>query len=160
MNAIFSKSSGRAIGLGAVAGMRAMSAPALLSHFISKSNQPLSEDAMVDFLQTSNLSTILKGLALAEIIADKLPKAPDRISLPSLLVRTMSGAVVGATLSEPGGERKIVGAFLGGIGAIAASFTFFYLRKKVVHTTGLPDATIAIAEDVLAIWAGAALLKT
>jgi uncharacterized membrane protein len=160
MEAIFSKSRTQAIGLGAIAGMRAMSAPALLSDFLSTSPTHTLDDSPLHYLQNPGLATGLKLLAVAEMLTDKLPNIPDRISAPSLLVRTLSGALVGATISEAHGERKISGALLGGIGAIAASYAFFFLRKKLSQATPLPDTAYALLEDFLVISAGRALLKS
>jgi uncharacterized membrane protein len=160
MENIISKSRRQALGLGAVAGMRAMSAPAILSHFLSKSPDKQLNDSPLHYLQGSKLATGMKVLAVAELLADKLPQAPDRIAVPQLVVRAISGAVVGATLSEANGEKKLIGAVLGGLGAVAASYAFFYLRKKLGEATGIPDTAFALIEDTLAISAGAALLKT
>lgn len=154
-----SQSGTKALGLGAVSGMRAMSAPAILSHFLSRSAQSSLHNSPLDYLQGSKLTTVLKVLAVAEVVADKLPAIPDRITPSSLLVRTISGAVVGAASSGVNGRSKVKGALLGGIGAIAASYVFFYLRKKLVQTTGLPDTGIALLEDTLAISLGAAFVK-
>jgi uncharacterized membrane protein len=160
MGTLLSKTSRQALGLGAVAGMRAMAAPAILSHFLSQSKDNQLGDSSLHYLQNSKVATGMKFLSAAELITDKLPRTPDRISAPQLLVRIVSGAVVGATISQANGERKLTGALLGGIGAVMASYAFFYLRKKLSQATPLPDAAFAIAEDALTVWAGAALAKS
>lgn len=159
MKTKLSKSGTQALGLGAIAGMRSMSAPALLSHFLSQSPASRLGGSPLHYLQSGKLATGMKLLAVAELVADKIPHVPDRTMPPSLVVRTLSGALVGATLSEAYGESKVTGALLGGLGAIAASYAFLFLRKKLTQSTPLPDAAFAVAEDILAISAGAALLK-
>jgi uncharacterized membrane protein len=136
-----------------------MAAPALLSHYLSQSPDPQLSDSPLHYLQNSTLATGMKVLAIAELVTDKLPKTPDRISPPQLLVRALSGALVGATLSEANGERKVIGALLGGLGAVAASYAFFFLRKKLKEATPLPDAAYALMEDFLVVSAGSAILK-
>lgn len=154
-----SQSGVKALGLGAVAGMRSMSAPAVLSHFLSKPVQQPLHTPPFTYLQHSTVATVFKVLAVAELITDKLPHVPDRIIPASLVVRTISGAVVGMACSEESGMAKVKGALLGGLGAIAASYVFFYLRRKLVKTTGLPDVSIALLEDALAISVGTACMK-
>jgi uncharacterized membrane protein len=39
----------------------------------------------------------------------------------------------------------------GAIGALVGSFAGYWVRKRVVDQSGLPDFTIALAEDAIAI---------
>lgn len=159
MATIYINPNWKAFGLGVIAGMRSMSAPALISHFLNKVPADSLQGSPLRFMQSSSVSTGLKLLAVTEIIADKLPNTPNRIAPPVLLVRGLSGALVGLTLNQANGEPKFTGAILGGIGAIAASYGFFYLRKNLSKSTNCPDLVWAVLEDALMIAAGISLAK-
>src|SRR6187431_778236 len=120
----------QAIGLGAIAGMRSMAAPALLSHFLTHHPAGALYNTRLRYLQRPLVATGLKFLAGAELIGDKLPQTTNRISPPQLAMRVLSGAVVGATVAGAHKKSKITGGMLGMVGALAASYGFFFLRKK------------------------------
>ncbi len=150
----------KAFSVGVIAGMRSMSAPALISHFLCKVPADALQDSPLRIMQMPLVSTGLKILAGTEIIADKLPGTPNRIALPVLMVRGLAGALAGLTLNQANKETKWTGALLGGLGAIAGSYGFFYLRKQLSKSTNLPDPVWAVLEDVLMLAAGINLAKT
>jgi uncharacterized membrane protein len=96
-------------------------------------------------------------LAVGEFIADKLPSTPNRISPLPLAFRMASGAACGAALFTAAREPAREGALLGAVGALAGAFAGFYLRKRLTRT--FPDFVVAIAEDVLAVAAGAVIVS-
>lgn len=149
----------KAIGLGMIAGMRSMSAPALTSHFLNKVPAANLAGSSLRFMQKSSVATGLKVLAVTEIIADKLPGTPDRIAPPVLATRALAGALVGLTCNQANGESKWIGALLGAVGAVAASYGFFYLRKNLSQSTNIPDQVWAVLEDALVLAGGIALAK-
>ncbi|WP_207430181.1 DUF4126 family protein [Sabulibacter ruber] len=149
----------KALALGAIAGMRAMTAPALVTDHYAKSPTFFLEGTGLNFLQNKNVSTSLKILAVAELIGDKFPQLPNRIAPLQLLPRVVSGALVGATVAEAEGESKVTGGLLGVVGALVSSYAFYFLRQKLGKLTGLPDATFAVMEDALALKVGTAVLK-
>jgi len=149
----------RALGMGTVAGMRAVVAPALLSHFLVKSPAGELNFSRLHYLQLPKVALGLKLAAGAELVGDKLPNTPDRTIAPQLSFRVLSGAVVGATLALANKQSTITGALIGGAAAAAASFLFYFLRKELVNTTGLPDASIAVLEDTLAVAGGYFIAK-
>src|SRR3712207_4333044 len=148
---------GKAFGLGIVAGMRSIAAPALASHFFTKVPALRLAGTPWRYLQTKPVANSLKVLAVAEIIGDKLPGIPDRIAPPALAVRVLAGALVGAACSQADGQPKWAGALLGSVGALAASYGFYYLRQKLGQTTPLPDYAWALAEDALMLAGGISL---
>ena len=103
----------RTLGLGAVAGIRSMTAPALLSR--SASRGALAGIAGTPFapLASPRTARILALLAVGEAVGDKLWAAPDRVSVPGLLGRILSGALVGAALFASEGQRGTGGGALG-----------------------------------------------
>jgi uncharacterized membrane protein len=150
----------RVLGMGAVAGMRAMTAPALLSHFLVKSPAGALNFSRLHYLQIPKVAQGLKVAAGAELVGDKLPFTPNRTIPAQLSTRILSGAVVGATLALANKQSAIVGALLGGLAAAASTHLFYFLRKELGQATGLPDANFAVLEDALALAGGYRVLKT
>jgi uncharacterized membrane protein len=150
---------GKAFGLGIIAGMRSMSAPALTSHFLTKVPAIRLAGTPWRYMQSKPVSTGMKVLAFTEMVADKLPSTPDRIAPPVLGARIISGALVGATLSQADGQPKWAGALLGSIGAVMGSYGFYFLRKKLGQTTSIPDFAWALAEDALVLAGGISLAQ-
>lgn len=143
----------KSIGMGWVAGMRAMTAPALVSAHLS-SRPGASTEGPIGLLARNEVATGLHFLAAGEMAADKTPWIPDRISPPALAARAISGALVGAALtSEEDGDRK-VGAVLGSLAAVAASFGMYHLRKNLGNSLHVPDTILGTLEDAAALGAG------
>lgn len=150
----------KTVGLGAVAGIRAMSAPALLSNELHKIPTAALAHSPLHYLQSGPVSTGLKVMAASEMLGDKIPNIPDRISPPSLLVRAASGALVGATLFTANRDKTMVGAAIGAAAAIAATYASFYLRKLVTTHTNFPDSFSGAVEDALMLSSGLAITKS
>jgi uncharacterized membrane protein len=132
--------------LGVTAGLRSMTAPALLA---LAQQQPGAR--RIWLLSNPRVSEGLTLLAVAELIVDKLPSTPARIKPGPLGGRLLSGAMCGAAVA-PGDQTS--GALLGIAGALAGSFAGYFIRKAVVRASGVPDALFAIAEDGVAIAMG------
>ena len=140
--------------IGIVAGMRAMTAPALVSHKLSHTHPDPLPGSPLHFLTSSKVATTFAVLAGGELIGDKVPNSPARTTLPQLSARVVSGAMSGAALTEADGQPLAYGAVLGALGAVAGTFAFFHLRHWLTHEKDLPDPLVALAEDALAISAG------
>jgi uncharacterized membrane protein len=150
---------GRTLGLGAVAGVRSMSAPALLSRAASHGDIGGIEGTPFAFLASPRTARILTVLAVGEAVADKLPFAPDRISALGLIGRMASGALVGAALFAAAERRAPLGAGLGVLAAAAASYPSYYLRVKTQEKLGAPNWAVGLMEDALAEGAGLLTLR-
>lgn len=144
----------RVLTLGAVAGMRSMSAPALVSGYLQQRQLAALADSPLSWLGTGTAHTALRLAAAGELIADKLPGIPARIQPLPLLGRAASGAVAGAALSDADGENWVVGAALGAVSAVIATFGMYHLRRALTRGLGLPDPLVALAEDGVALAAG------
>src|SRR5215207_8318263 len=103
----------RAAGLGTIAGLRSMAAPAALSRAAVDGRIGSLRDTPFALLGSSKVSTLLTLFEVGELIGDKLPITPSRTSPPALLGRAASGAVVGAALFVSGGRRAAAGGVLG-----------------------------------------------
>ena len=144
-----------AVGIGAVAGLRTLTAPAVLAwaakrRWIRIGNSPFAT------IISAQASTRLTDLAITELVADKLPFTPSRLKAGPLASRVVSGAVCGATIYGVVERPLVEGAVLGGVGAIAGAFAGYHMRKKLRRD--MPDVGVAVLEDVLAI--GGAVLIT
>jgi len=144
-----------AVGIGAVAGLRTLAAPAVLAwaakrRWIRLGNSPFAT------IISAQASTRLTDLAVSELIADKLPFTPSRLKAGPLASRVVSGAVCGATIYGVVERPLVEGAVLGGVGAIAGALAGYHMRKRPRHD--MPDLGVAVLEDVLAI--GGAVLIT
>lgn len=144
------KSSVLAAGLGMIAGMRSLSAPALVVNTMGKKSEIDEEKPYVlKFLKSPQFAAFLKFLKAGEQVGDKMPGIPDRINVPSLTGRFISGALSGASVFSFLKEKAWKGALIGGISAIVSTYTSFYARKKSGEFTGIPDVVLGMLEDRL-----------
>ncbi|MFY0579024.1 DUF4126 family protein [Cystobacter fuscus] len=143
------------LGLGVLAGMRGFSAPALLGFHFSR--EPRAAPAgNLGLLASPLVSRALAVLTAGEVVADKTPWIPARISPPALVGRALSGALVGAALA-PRRPLTPVHAVLGAAAAVASSFTFYALRRFMTRRLGVPNVVAGLAEDALAAALGGRL---
>lgn len=142
------------LGLGAIAGLRSMSAPALLARSVRRGDLDAPN---VPVLGSPKISGLLALLAIGEMIADKTPFVPARTSAPALIGRLLSGALVGATLFASEGRRGNSGAVLGALSALAAAYAGEGLRSAGARK-GIPDPILATLEDRLVLTLGRRIL--
>jgi uncharacterized membrane protein len=149
----------KAIGLGAVAGMRATVAPAAISYFLSKHPSRALGRSKLSFLQSPVTAIVTRVLSGAEILGDKNPKGPNRIVFPQVAARVASGALAGAGLFRANKAGIAKGLVLGGASALAVTFASFYLRKYVDKKLHAKDSIVGIVEDLISIGSGWAIMK-
>ena len=147
------------MGFATLAGMRSMSAPAFMSHYFSRQPQAGLAGSSLRFLQKPFTARLLKVLAAGEIVADKLPNTPDRIALPALTGRLLSGALVGAAWYRSRRGSALGGGVLGAAVAFAATIVSYALRTGISEKAGLPIALVGVGEDVLVVAGGTALVR-
>src|SRR5579864_4522438 len=98
--------------LGVVTGMRSMTAMAVLCWFAYRGDLPL-DGTWASWAGKLLTAIIFTVLALAEYVADKLPKTPNRSAPGPLLIRLLMGglvaAIVAAGLDGSGVEAVILG---------------------------------------------------
>ncbi len=139
--------------IGIIAGMRAMTAPAIVSYMASSGCLQLQRDRFGIFGHPGALKVLI-GLASGEAIFDKLPFMPKRTENAGLGARILSGAVCGATICRASDKSAVVGAIAGAFGAIGSTFAVFNIRQSLSRELRVPDAAIAVLEDATALWAG------
>lgn len=147
-----------ALGFAAITGARATSGPMFLSDYLShRALAPGMAGSPLRFLARPGVATTLKLLTAGELVGDKLPQTGDRIEPQQLGARAASGALVGATWYKSQGGSALKGALVGSLGAVAATFLTFYLRKGLSEKTGVDTSTIGAGEDALVLAGGVAL---
>lgn len=129
-------------GIGVVAGMRSMSALALIG----------------DRIAPRKTAAVLKLMALAEMIADKTPAIPPRTEPMPLAGRIAIGGVAAGTIARHLGGSIAAAAVVGATAAAASTHLFYRLRSWAGSATNLPDPVFGAAEDgmVLALATGLA----
>jgi uncharacterized membrane protein len=139
-----------ALVLGITAGLRSMTPLAVVA-WMARGRWPAVGDSAVSFMAATATAPIFIALAIAELIGDKLPFIPSRLSAVPLMTRLLSGALCGAVLCAAARESLAAGAIVGGIGGLVGSFGGYYARRNLVARLKLPDIAIALTEDVVAI---------
>ena len=139
--------------IGAIAGLRTMTAPAVVAwaanrHWLNLHNSPLA------FTGSTAAVAVLTLLALGELVIDKLPSTPSRTRLLGLICRSVTGGVSGAAVAASGGQSIVPGVVLGVAGAITGAFVGYEVRKRLVRSLDVPDFIIALLEDAVAIGGG------
>lgn len=142
-----------ATALGVVAGMRAMSAPALISQVARRGELAVSGSKLA-FLSSKGALSTTALLALGELVADKLPSTPSRTDVGPLTARAVSGALCGAILCSAKKRSPWLGALYGAAGAIGAAFAAYHLRRSAKNALHLPDGVVAVAEDAIVAASG------
>lgn len=142
-----------ALGIGVVAGLRTMTAPALVvwaAHlgWINLAGSRLS------FMDSVWAVALFSFCALVEYVVDLVPSTPSRTDIGPLSARIVSGLFSGACLSVAAGWPAGVFALLSGFGAVIGAFGGYEARVRLVRTLRVPDAVIAIPEDLVAIGLG------
>jgi len=102
--------------------------------------------AHVPWLHGLLARTLSAALALAEMVADKLPFMPAR-TLPGSVAARLALAATAGYLLTPG----LAGALCGALGGIAGTFAGYYGRRALTVLWKLPDLPVALGEDVLAL---------
>ena len=142
-----------ALGIGIVAGLRSLTAPAVVAWgahltWLNLHGSPLA------FIGSTTAVAIFSLLAIGELIADKLPTIPKRTAPAPLLARVVTGGLCGACLAVAGGAALVAGAVAGAIGGVAGAFGGYQARIGLVRSMRVPDVVIAIPEDLVAIGLG------
>jgi uncharacterized membrane protein len=130
-----------------------MTAPAIVAWaarigWMNLSNSPLA------FMGSRWAVALFTLAALAEYVADLLPTTPARTAPVGLVTRIVVGLLTGASVAIAGGFMLWVGLPGGVIGAIAGAFGGYRARGGLVRALHVPDAVIAIPEDVIAVSLG------
>jgi uncharacterized membrane protein len=136
--------------IGIVAGLRSMTAPAVVSWAAYLGALNLG-GTHVSFMENLGAVVLFSLFAVAELVADKLPRTPKRTKAGSLTGRILMGGLAGACLAVSSGASLLAGAGLGAIGAVVGTFAGYEVRRKLVRDLETKDLPVALAEDLVAI---------
>jgi uncharacterized membrane protein len=142
-----------ALGIGIVAGLRSLTAPAVVAWAAHFGWIRLAGSALA-FMGSKWTAAVFTLLALGELIADQLPGTPARTAAVGLSARIVTGALCGASFTVAGGASLWLGAVAGAIGGIAGAFGGYQARVGLVRGLRVPDFAIAIPEDIVAVGLG------
>lgn len=138
--------------IGIAAGSRTFTPPAMVSWAALTGWLPL-DDTALGVLGTWWAAIPLTGLALVELVGDKLPSAPSRLKKGALIARIVSGGLSGAAFGAAG-SVLIAGLVAGALGAFAGTYLCHRGRAACAGLFG-KDLPAALLEDALAIMVAA-----
>ena len=141
-----------ALGIGIVAGLRSLTAPAVVAwaahlNWLNLSGSPLA------FMGSTAAVAVFSLLAVGELVADKLPIGKRTAPAP-LIARIITGGLCGACLCASAGQSLVIGALLGGFGGVIGAFLGYGIRRRL--DLYVKDIVIAVCEDLVTV--GLALL--
>ena len=146
----------KAAALGASAGLRTFTAPALLGFFASRGEKNEFEN---NLLASPKIAAAVGLLAAGELVGDKLPATPNRTETPGLIARIISGAFVGGSLCAARKKNIRTGIAVGALSAVAAAYAGENIRREIAARTGIPSAALGAVEDAIAIGVGIKALQ-
>ena len=135
--------------IGAVAGLRSLTAPAAVSWAARLGWLPLAGTSLA-FLGFAATPYILTVLAVGELVNDKLPRTPSRKAPAPFVARLVTGALCGAALGAAG-HALLGGLVAGALGAVVGTLGGFEFRSRLVSAFGGNDLPVALLEDAVAI---------
>ncbi len=139
-----------AVALGFTAGLRSMTAPAVVAWAARLGWLDLA-DTPLAFLASTPVSYVLAAAMIGELIADKLPFTPNRTRSGPFTARVVSGGLAAAALVAASGGPLALGAALGAIGGATGTIVGFRTRTGLVRRWSVPDYVVAIMEDAFAV---------
>jgi uncharacterized membrane protein len=135
--------------IGVIAGLRALTAPAVLAwagfwhRFLQ--GTPLA------FMGRLPAAIVCTVLAVLELITDQRPSTPSRLKAPGLIARIITGGLSGSCLAAAGGQSLPFGAVLGAVGGVAGAFLGYGVRTHLTKGQKISELPIALLEDAIAI---------
>jgi uncharacterized membrane protein len=139
-----------ALGIGVVAGLRSLTAPAVVAWGAHLNWLNLHGSPLV-FMETTTAVAIFSLLAIGELVADKLPMVGKRTAPGPLMARALTGGLSGACLFAAAGKSLLAGMLLGAIGGIVGASLGYEVRRRLVSNLRIKDLIVAVCEDVFAI---------
>ncbi len=139
--------------IGVVSGLRSLTAPAVVA-WAAHRNWPKLHNTPLSFMASTAAVVVFTLLAVAELVADKLPFTPSRLKPPGLIARIVLGGLSGACVAVSGAQSILLGTVLGAAGGVAGAFGGYELRTRLVKALKVPDLVIALLEDTVTIGGG------
>src|ERR1700680_1045673 len=97
--------------IGVVAGLRSLTAPAVVAWAAHRNWLNLHNPSLA-FMGSTAAVVIFALLAVVELVADQLPSTPSRTRPPGLIARIVLGGLSGAGVAVAGRRAIVLGAVL------------------------------------------------
>jgi uncharacterized membrane protein len=147
----------KAVGLGALSGMRSMTPLAVLGDYLANNPNSDYEGTILGVLNDPRISNALKIAAAGEMIGDKMPFTPNRTDPMPVFGRAFIGALLGAAVAEEG--KRLRYAALGALAAVIGAMFGYGIRSTLGGILRIPDPLLGIAEDVLVVATARAIIE-
>ena len=142
--------------IGVVAGLRSLTAPAVVAWAAMLGWIDL-QSTWAFWMGNGITVAIVTGLAIAELVTDKLPKTPPRTAPPAFAGRITMGAFAAAVIGAAW-HYTFSALGCGVIGAVIGTMGGYQTRRRLVESRGGQDLPIALLEDAVAAVGGFAIL--
>src|SRR5689334_14773534 len=120
--------------IGVVAGLRAMTAPAVAS-WAARAGWLNLQGTPLAWLGAAVAPGSFTAAALAELVGDQLPKAGSRKAPGPFLARIVMGALSGGAVGAGGGSLA-AGLLLGAAGAVVGTLGGYAFRARLAKAFG------------------------
>jgi uncharacterized membrane protein len=141
--------------VGVIAGLRAMTAPAVVAWGAHLGVLPVAGTPLA-FMASPVAAWLFTVLALGELVTDKLPRTPSRKVPLQFGGRIVSGGFCGAVVTI-GHDGALVGIVAGVIGAVIGTLGGAAARGALARALGR-DLPAALIEDAIAVLGGIGLV--
>jgi uncharacterized membrane protein len=142
--------------IGVVAGLRALTPPAVVAWGAALGWLPL-DGTWAQWVGHPITVTVLTILLVVELVTDQLPSTPARTVAPQFAARLLTGAFAGAVIGA-GSHHTISALGAGIVGAVLGTLGGYQARRRLVAANGGHDLPIALSEDAVAVLGGFAVV--
>jgi uncharacterized membrane protein len=142
--------------IGVVAGLRALTPPAVVAWGGFLGWLPL-EGTWAQWVGHPVTVGILTVLLVVELVTDQLPKTPSRKTPPQFVSRLVTGAFAGAVVGA-GWHYTYSSIGAGIVGAVLGTLGGYEARRRLVAANGGRDLPVALTEDAIAVLGGFAIV--
>src|SRR5258708_32617989 len=109
-----------AFGIGIIAGLRSLTAPAVVA-WAAHGGWLNLHSTSLSFMGSTAAVAIFTILAVVELVADQLPSTPARTKPTGLIARIILGGLSAAAVALAGGQAAAVGGVLGAGGGVGGA---------------------------------------
>lgn len=142
--------------IGVVAGLRALTPPAVVAWGAALNWLPL-DGTWAHWVGHPITVTVLTILLVVELVTDQLPSTPPRTVTPQFAARILTAAFAGAVIGA-GFHYTFSSIGAGVIGAVLGTLGGYQARRRLVEANGGRDLPVALTEDVIAVLGGLAVV--
>jgi uncharacterized membrane protein len=142
--------------IGVVAGLRALTPPAVVAWGGFLGWLPL-DGTWAHWVGNPITVTVLTILLVVELVTDQLPSTPNRTVPAQFGARLVTGAFAGAVVGA-GWHYTFSSIGAGIVGAVLGTIAGYEARSRLAAATGGRDLPVALTEDAIAVLGGFAIV--